>query len=290
MEVSIIIPVLNQKAQLKRVVEALNLQSFNGEVEIIVVDNGSDDGTYETAQKLNTIAILEKTYQTPYVCRNTGMRRASGDFIFLLDANCIPFPNFISSMLSCLGTEQKIVKGILHPEQFDCASSYERFDFINSEPRVYDPKIPQALPGNALAFPKFILDLNGFFISHIRSLADIEWTNRAYKTGIKLALCPKAMVSYKFKSYRPLMKKGRRTGSGVKERWFREHKKKGWKWPFFVAKHFFPPSPSFAIFLKRRNKMDGTKLSIVQILLIAWLYKCQIGIGLIFAKIAKVES
>ena len=128
--VSIIIPVLNQLERLSCVLDALAQQSYQGEMEVIVVDNGSTDGTYELAQKRADLAIQEVSYQTPYVCRNRGMQVASHDVFILLDANCIPLGDFIESMLSCLGGKEKILGAKILPENMNQADAFQRFDFI----------------------------------------------------------------------------------------------------------------------------------------------------------------
>ncbi len=285
--VSIIIPILNDWKRLELVLDALALESqqYDGEVEVIVVDNGSTDGTYELAMERSDIAIQEKSYRTPYICRNVGLKRATHNFIILLDVNCIPQHGFIEHLLKCIGGGHKIVAAKVIPDNTVNASIFERFDYINSNPREYDTNPPKALPATVLAFFRQVPQKIGLFIPDIRSLADIEWTSRAYKSGISLEVCQKATVKYRFKKFRPLIKKGRRIGGGVKARWLREHEGFGWRWPFFVGKHFFPPSFIFFKFLRLRNREDQTKLNLLQIFLIAWLFKIYIGLGLLFTPI-----
>lgn len=86
--VSVVLPCLNEVESVAEVVEeawvALRLSNVTGEV--IVVDNGSTDGSAESAQRAGAEVILERKrgYGQAYI---TGFRAASGDVILMADAD-----------------------------------------------------------------------------------------------------------------------------------------------------------------------------------------------------------
>ncbi|GEM_PF-2023579 len=282
--VSVIVPVLNQADRLRRLLSALRRQRY-GAVEIIVVDNGSTDGSQAVAQELADRFLVDTRMRSPYPCRNTGIRAATGDILMLLDVNCMPGPDYVSAMVAALPDDRTIAKALLVPEtpvaEMD---AHACFDYINSDVRPYDGREYTALPCNAVAFHRRVVAEIGLFLPDVRSLADIEWTRRAHARGMRLILVPGAKVSYPFKSRHRLKAKGRRTGGGVRARWLRQHGRYGFAWPFFVVKHFLPPSPSWFRWLAERNRKDGTGLSPVAIFFLAWWYKAQIGTGLLQKK------
>jgi len=80
--ITVVIPCLNEEEGVQRVLGAL--PSFVD--EIIVVDNGSTDGTAAVARKLGAIVIseLSRGYGRAY---KTGFSRATGDIIVTLDGD-----------------------------------------------------------------------------------------------------------------------------------------------------------------------------------------------------------
>jgi dolichyl-phosphate beta-glucosyltransferase len=90
---SIIIPAYNEAARLPATLEQvdafLSVQTFTS--EIIVVENGSTDGTYELVEGLrkqigNLIVVHERTPGKGWAVRQ-GMQAAMGEFLFICDAD-----------------------------------------------------------------------------------------------------------------------------------------------------------------------------------------------------------
>ena len=83
---SIIIPTYNRKALLQKAIQSVQQQS---EVnwEIIVVDDGSTDGTQEMIQAYSSekISYFHQENQERSAARNLGIRHASGQYICFLD-------------------------------------------------------------------------------------------------------------------------------------------------------------------------------------------------------------
>ncbi len=86
-EVSVIIPTYNRAHLLKRAIESVLRQSFD-DFELIVVDDASPDNTPEVVESIDDGRIryvrLKKNSGGP-VARNTGIKKARGRFIALLD-------------------------------------------------------------------------------------------------------------------------------------------------------------------------------------------------------------
>ena len=109
---SIIIPSYNGLELLRECVEAIRSYTHE-DYEIIVVDNGSEDGTpqYCLREKIRLIS-LPKNKGFPAAC-NLGLKIATGDALLLLNNDIVVTHNWLSNMLNCLYSSERI--GIVGP-------------------------------------------------------------------------------------------------------------------------------------------------------------------------------
>lgn len=102
---SIIIPVYNVKAYLKKCLESVINQSFD-DFECILVDDGSTDGSSELCDNLatkdNRIRVVHKENEGVAVARNTGISMATGDFLMFLDSDDTFSPDLLEMSASKL--------------------------------------------------------------------------------------------------------------------------------------------------------------------------------------------
>ena len=96
---SIVIPTHDRKESIARVLAALELQ--RGEVqsplEIVVVDDGSSDGTSEALAGCGAKwRVLRQDRAGPARARNRGAEAASGDILLFLGDDTVPEPGFLS--------------------------------------------------------------------------------------------------------------------------------------------------------------------------------------------------
>ena len=87
--VSIIIRAKDERAWIRHTLEMTLTQTLPPH-EIILVDNGSKDGTVEVAKKMGVNLVLEITEYTPGKALNLGASRASGEILVFLSAHCVP--------------------------------------------------------------------------------------------------------------------------------------------------------------------------------------------------------
>ena len=85
-KLSVVIPAYRAEKYLSEAVDSVRSQLWPGELEIIIVDDGSDDGTLTLARELGD-AALTKPQGGAASARNMGLQAAAGEMIFLLDAD-----------------------------------------------------------------------------------------------------------------------------------------------------------------------------------------------------------
>lgn len=83
--VSVVIPALNAERFLAEAIRSVHAQTLNV-AEIIVVDNGSTDGTAQIASELGAVVVAEETRGLSRA-RNAGIRRTSQPWVALLDSD-----------------------------------------------------------------------------------------------------------------------------------------------------------------------------------------------------------
>ncbi len=95
--VSVIIPAYNVEDSLRRCIESAFSQTLKP-TEIIVINDGSTDGTAEIANSYgNHISYLEQENAGQGAARNSGLRIAKGNFIAFLDADDYWLPGFLEA-------------------------------------------------------------------------------------------------------------------------------------------------------------------------------------------------
>lgn len=103
-KVSVIIPVYNCSRYLSRAVDSVINQSDFFENEIILVDDGSTDGSGDICDKYaseyDNITVVHQKNSGVSVARNNGILKAEGEWVFFLDSDDYVLDNGFSVMLN----------------------------------------------------------------------------------------------------------------------------------------------------------------------------------------------
>lgn len=114
--VSVIIPARNEVRLIGRVVRAVLTQRSAGvDIEVIVVDDGSTDGTGFVARAAGArvVSMDPQRVGNPAAARNRGAGEASGDPIIFLDADCVPADGWLEAILAAHAAGAVCVGGSL---------------------------------------------------------------------------------------------------------------------------------------------------------------------------------
>jgi glycosyltransferase involved in cell wall biosynthesis len=92
MKVSVLIPTYNRRDYVVAAIESVLSQDFT-DYEVIVVDDGSTDGTADLLRPYaTTVRLIRTANQGPARARNVGMQAARGDYIAYLDSDDLYYP------------------------------------------------------------------------------------------------------------------------------------------------------------------------------------------------------
>ena len=183
--VSVVIPVFNGAPFVAKAVASVRAQG-HGAVEILVVDDGSTDGTQEVLKRLeqnDDIRWFQRSHGGPARSRNYGIAAAQGQFIALLDCDDVWLPGKLAAQLAVMRARPDV--GLVHTDfevRFEDGTVEERVAARSSrEPMV------QAFAGGHVALPstllirKAVLDQIGSLDPELYGSEDSDLTIRLFR-------------------------------------------------------------------------------------------------------------
>ncbi|MEP0917141.1 glycosyltransferase [Leptolyngbya sp. DQ-M1] len=124
--ISVIIPVFNGEHTITETVQSVLNQTFT-ELEIIVIDDGSQDSTLSVVSSITDTRVKVFSYDNAGVStsRNRGFAHATGEYISFLDADDLWTPNKLEAQYQALQ---------LHPQ---AAVAYSWVDYIDQDGKFF---------------------------------------------------------------------------------------------------------------------------------------------------------
>jgi glycosyltransferase involved in cell wall biosynthesis len=190
--ISVVIPTYNRLDILTKCLKAMEYQQWQGEYEVIVVDDGSTDGTVEflTAHPLPHVHLFTQEHGGPAAARNLGVAKAQGDTIIFIDSDLVVTPVFLEVHATTLAQ---------HAEEsvftYGRVVNTSNFDHPESEPfKITDFSAAYFATGN-VAIAKHWLQKAGPFDEafSLYGWEDLELGVRLKKLGLRLIKCPEAV-------------------------------------------------------------------------------------------------
>jgi len=106
--ISIVIPAYNEERYLAKCLKSLKEQDYQGQYEIIVVDNGSDDSTSQVARDFECKVVFCPKRGVVYA-RETGLKASSGEIIVQADADTVYPSNWLSRIAKHFSSHPELV-------------------------------------------------------------------------------------------------------------------------------------------------------------------------------------
>ena len=207
---SIIVPSFNRMDEIKELLPSIEELDFDrGHFELIVVDDGSTDGTvsYLKNYKMQaniTFSYLVQENQGPGAARNNGMKNAKGDFLIIIDSDCTVPPEWLSQIDAHLHAETADAYGgpDTYRKEFPAllkAINYSMTSFITTGGLRgrRGKKLARFYPRsfNLGLSRKLFQTIGGF--NEMYYGEDIEFSNRMIKSGARIIFIEQAYVYHK---------------------------------------------------------------------------------------------
>lgn len=111
---SVIVPVFNARDHIEACLDALLAQHAPPLCEIVVVDNGSTDGTREAVASVaasagDRLRLLTEERPGSYAARNRGIQAAAGEILLFTDADCRPSPGWAAGLVRALAGDPDVL-------------------------------------------------------------------------------------------------------------------------------------------------------------------------------------
>ena len=200
MNVSVVIPTYNRKSILKKCLKALENQTLSNTIsnyEIIVVDDGSTDGTASWIKNnshiLPHVVLYEQEHGGPAKGRNLGVLKSNYEIIIFIDSDLIVLENFLTCHVNKLSLYWK--KN--NKKCFTYGSVINTSNFQNPENEKFkltDLSFAYFATGNVAISKELLLSVGLFDTSFsLYGWEDLELGERLRKIGTKLVKCPEAI-------------------------------------------------------------------------------------------------
>lgn len=200
---SVVVPTYNRRPILEKCLRALENQdladaSVVKEYEVVLVDDGSTDGTLEWfaehAVEFPHVRVFSQNHQGPAAARNLGVEQAIGDIIIFIDSDLVVTEQFLQAHADGLVQGQQSLAS-------DRIFTYGwvintcNFEHPSSEPyKLTDFSAAYFATGNVAIARKWLI-LAGLFDTRFQLYGweDLELGVRLKNLGLRLIKCPAAV-------------------------------------------------------------------------------------------------
>jgi GT2 family glycosyltransferase len=184
--ISIVVPAHNEARFLRGLLQSIR-RFVPGDVETVVVDNGSSDDTSSIARDHGCLVTKLDRRAFPSVARNAGVRASSGEVLVFLDADVEVTAEWgmtLTAMIDSLRAHPMVVTG----DQYHISQRpgwLERvwFDSLRA-------KTPTYIDGGNLITTRQLFDKIGGFAEHLETSEDVDFCTRAVSHGAQLQVNP----------------------------------------------------------------------------------------------------
>ena len=208
-QISIIIPNFNGEQFLKECLNSIKKQNFS-HYEVIIVDNGSNDGSVEYLnENYDEFTLIQNQENLGFATAvNQGIKASNAEYVFLLNNDTELEVECVSKLLNCIDNDENIFgvssKMIQNQDRNlidDAGDEYTILGYTkkvgnNRSKELYKNKreIFSACAGAAI-YRRNIFDIIGYFDENFFAyMDDVDISYRARIYGFKCVYCPEAVV------------------------------------------------------------------------------------------------
>lgn len=194
--VSVIIPAYNAERFVRSAIESVLNQTYQ-EFEVVVVNDGSTDGTAAVVQSFGSrVRCISQANGGPSAARNTGILGSSGQILAFLDADDMWMPDFLKMQMAMLARRPEVGGSYSWARMVDesgrplSATMCPRPGSDTLRRLFVDPSAMFAM----LTFRRAAFQKAGMFDSALRQAEDWDLLLRMAAAGIRFACIPRVLA------------------------------------------------------------------------------------------------
>lgn len=175
---SVIVPAFNGEQFIREAIENIIAQDYPS-LEIIVVDDGSEDNTAEIIKQLPyEVRYLYQPNGGPAGARNTGIREAKGEYIAFLDVDDLWPVNNLYTLVEEISRNDEAEAVLGHGQIANYNPSTDTYEYSGSPAGEFPYYVGAAL------YRRSVFSKVGLFDPTLRYGEDTDWFMRARELGI----------------------------------------------------------------------------------------------------------
>jgi lipopolysaccharide/colanic/teichoic acid biosynthesis glycosyltransferase/glycosyltransferase involved in cell wall biosynthesis len=198
--VSVVVPAYNGAETLPLCLTALARQDFpSSEYEVIVVDDGSIDGTVSVARAAG-VQVISQPHAGPAAARNRGAAAARGELLLFTDADCAPVPGWIAALAAPFDDPRVAgVKGTYLTRQGGIVPRFTQLEYRERYDRMARVDFIDFVDTYSAAYLRNVFLANGGFdtVFPTASVEDQELSFRLSEKGYRLVFAPAGKVYHR---------------------------------------------------------------------------------------------
>ena len=193
--ISCIVPVFNGERYLSEALDSIIHQTCRWTPEIIVVDDGSTDGSATVVGKYaDSVRYIRQDNKGPATARNRGLQEAQGQFVGFLDQDDLWHSEKLERQMARFADRPDLDLCVTHAAVFFASElGVKAVQFRN--PRLSRPQ-PGYLMGTLLA-RRIVFEAVGLLNPGLRYGDAADWFVRAADLGLKMELLPEVLMHHR---------------------------------------------------------------------------------------------
>jgi cellulose synthase/poly-beta-1,6-N-acetylglucosamine synthase-like glycosyltransferase len=193
--ISIIVPAFNVEKSIGACLEALLTQTLpRDQYEIIVVDDGSTDGTRARAESKN-VQVIAQPNRGAGAARNTGAQHARGDLVLFIDADSVPDARWLEKMIAPFADANVAgVSGEKKTRQKNLWARYVQAEYDYKYDRIAAHRHIDFIDSSTAAYRRDVFLANDGFDTTLSEAEDVELSFRLAERGYRMVLTRDAIT------------------------------------------------------------------------------------------------
>ncbi|HYZ76590.1 MAG TPA: glycosyltransferase [Gaiellaceae bacterium] len=193
-EITVVVPTRDRPGGLRRCLARLSAQTVSERIEIVVVDDGSDDAESVAAAVTATprTRLVRQPRRGPAAARNAGVRAARAPIVCFTDDDCEPASGWAEALAEALRAGAEVVAGRTEPA--DSANRYDVASQLITNYVARRASVPFAATNNVGSTARLLLELPFDDAYPDAAGEDRDWCRRLASAGQRIERRPDAAV------------------------------------------------------------------------------------------------